>query len=171
MTETTIYRAYTLRRPRPEDAHAVHRLIARCPPLDGNSLYCNLLQCTHFADTCTIALDADDEPAGFVSAYRPPTAPETLFVWQIAVDGRHRGQGLAAELVLNVLRRPAARGVRYLECTITPDNAASWALFDAIAGRLGGECRRTPFFDRDRHFRGSHASEDLVHIGPFTRIP
>ena len=34
---------------------AIWELISACPPLDTNSAYANLLQCTHFADTCVIA--------------------------------------------------------------------------------------------------------------------
>ena len=36
-------------------ASAVTALIAACPPLDRNSRYFNLIQCTHFADNCIIA--------------------------------------------------------------------------------------------------------------------
>src|SRR3546814_3090873 len=39
-----------LRMPRTEDGPAISRLVGDCPPLDVNSAYCNLLQCTHFAD-------------------------------------------------------------------------------------------------------------------------
>src|SRR3546814_16914023 len=42
---------FSFRNPVAEDAQAIHDLIAACPPLDTNSLYCNLLQCTHFAET------------------------------------------------------------------------------------------------------------------------
>src|SRR3546814_7090005 len=46
---------FSFRNPVAEDAQAIHDLIAACPPLDTNSLYCNLLQCTHFAETCVLA--------------------------------------------------------------------------------------------------------------------
>jgi len=67
----------------------VHDLIARCPPLDRNSLYCNLLQCSHFAATCALARH-DDTTVGFVSGYRPPSDPGVLFIWQVAVDSTAR---------------------------------------------------------------------------------
>src|SRR3546814_14681168 len=41
---------FSFRNPVAEDAQAIHDLIAACPPLDTNSLYCNLLQCTQFAE-------------------------------------------------------------------------------------------------------------------------
>ena len=39
----------TFRHPVREDGQAVHDLIDSCEALDDNSLYCNFLQCTHFA--------------------------------------------------------------------------------------------------------------------------
>src|SRR5690606_27480359 len=47
--------AFHLRRPIAADGPAITRLIAACPPLDSNAAYCNLLQCTHFADFCIVA--------------------------------------------------------------------------------------------------------------------
>ena len=44
-----------LRMPRAEDGPAVTALIGSSPPLDVNSAYCNLLQCTDFRDTCVLA--------------------------------------------------------------------------------------------------------------------
>src|SRR5690606_8989288 len=61
----------SLRKPDGEDGSKLHALVKRCKPLDENSLYCNLLQCTHFADTC-VAAELDGELVGFISAYIPP---------------------------------------------------------------------------------------------------
>src|SRR5690606_38843738 len=74
-----------LRMPRAEDGPRVSQLIASSPPLDVNSAYCNLLQCTDFSETCVLA-ERDGALLGWISAYRPPNAPELLFVWQVAVD-------------------------------------------------------------------------------------
>src|SRR5690606_42164986 len=65
-------------------------LVARCQPLDTNSVYCNLLQCSDFADTAIAAEDANGQLVGFISGYRPPSRPDTLFVWQVAVDASMR---------------------------------------------------------------------------------
>ena len=40
-----VSQAYRFRRPAMFDGPAVHNLIARCPPLDANSVYCNVVQC------------------------------------------------------------------------------------------------------------------------------
>ncbi len=154
------------RKPRDRDGAAVHRLIARCRPLDENSRYCNLLQCTHFADT-SAAAELDGELMGFVSGYRVPERPDTLFIWQVAVDDRARGKGLARGLLRDILSRPGARDLGHLETTITRDNEASWALFRSLARSLGAPLQTRTLFERDAHFAGQHEDEVLVRIGPF----
>ncbi len=157
-----------LRQPVSEDGADVHRLIQRCPPLDENSVYCNLLQTSHFADT-SVAAEVAGELAGFVSGYLVPSRPDTLFIWQVAVAEEGRGQGLAGRMIREILGRPNCAQVRYLETTITPDNEASWALFRGLARKLGTECNESVMFDRERHFQGQHDSEMLLRIGPFTQ--
>ena len=45
-------------------------------PLDENSMYCNLVQCEHFSETCVIA-ELDGVIVGWISAFIPPDAPDT----------------------------------------------------------------------------------------------
>ena len=155
-----------LRTPISEDGIAVFDLIARCPPLDPNSMYCNLLQCSHFADTSVAALNAEDL-VGFISGYIIPKSPQTLFIWQLAVDERMRGQGLAAKMLHFLLHQSSSRDVSFVETTITEDNQASWAVFEKLAKSLKAELNHFTYFDRKTHFHNRHASEILVKIGPF----
>lgn len=151
--------------PHTEDGSKVHALVVSCPPLDPNSLYCNLLQCTHFRETCILA-EMDDASVGWVSAYRPPQEPDTLFIWQVAIATEARGKGLALHLIKALLARPACAGVGRIRTTITPDNQASWAMFRSLARNLGAGFSDTPWLLADAHFDGAHASEHLVTIGP-----
>nr|WP_226663827.1 diaminobutyrate acetyltransferase [Microbulbifer aggregans] len=159
-----------LRRPVSEDGADVHQLIGSCPPLDENSLYCNLLQASHFSAT-SVAAELNGELVGFISGYLIPERPNTLFVWQVAVAEQGRGMGLAGRMLREILARDVCEGVTHLETTITPDNAASWALFRGLARKLETGCEDTVMFDRERHFKGRHDSEKLVRIGPFTGGP
>ena len=156
----------TFRHPVSEDGKKVWDLIASCPPLDRNSLYCNLLQCSHFASTCMIA-EREDALAGWISGYRPPQEPDTLFVWQVAVSESARGLGLGKALLRTLLASDGARGVSRIKTTITEDNAASWALFKGAASAFGTSIEQKALFERDRHFGGRHDTEYLVTIGPF----
>lgn len=173
--------ALGLRAPRAEDGPAVSRLIARCAPLDTNSLYCNLLQCSEFSDTCAIALanvavagaDEGEQVVGFVSGFIPPRRPDTLFVWQVAVDPTMRGQRLGPRLIHHILSRhqqagPGLHGpLTHVQATVTPTNTASQRMFASLASDLSTRIHSEPGFDRDLHFGGEHESEHLFTIGPF----
>lgn len=158
------------RKPDAADAHKVTRLVDSSPPLDTNSAYCNLLQCSDFRDTCVVA-ERGGELIGWTSAYRPPVAPETLFVWQVAVAPEARGEGLALRMLDELLVRPAAAGASVLTTTITADNGASWALFEAFARRHGAILTKSPRFEREAHFAGAHETEWEARIAPLPATP
>ena len=153
-----------LRPPRRADGMAVHRLIAQCPPLDPNSSYCNFLQCGHFAAT-SVAAERHGELVGFISGYRRPDSPQTLFIWQVAVSATARGCGLASRMLHHIVERHD--DLTHMETTITPDNKASWALFQRFADTREAPLEAAVWLDRERHFEGQHDSEELVRIGPF----
>ncbi|MGD9602978.1 MAG: diaminobutyrate acetyltransferase [Gammaproteobacteria bacterium] len=155
-----------LRPPVATDGRAVHALVASCQPLDPNSLYCNLLQCSHFAPTCCIA-ELHGRAVGFVSGYLHPQNPDVLFIWQVAVAAEARGRGLGRQMLHELIARPACARVTTMHTTITPSNRASWALFDSFARDLGAPLRSSEYFDRVAHLDGRHETEMLVAIGPF----
>lgn len=158
----------TIRPPRREDGAAVWRLIGETVTLDDNSMYCNLLQCSHFSSTCALA-ERDGEVAGWVSGYIPPEHPDTYFVWQVCVAEKARGRGLAKRLINAVLGRAVCADVTKVQSTITRENKPSWALFGSIADALDTDLERKVHFRRDDHFEGRHETEFLVTIGPFAR--
>ncbi len=164
--------AISLSRPLSTDGADIHDLVAACPPLDTNSLYASLLLCTHHAATCALArTSAGGKAVGWVSGYILPDAPDTYFLWQVAVHEDARGLGLPKRLVADILSRPELARVSRLKTTITPDNQASWGLFRSVARWLGAELNDASFFDRQAHFRGRHDSERMVEIGPFALPP
>lgn len=158
----------TLQSPESTDGIELNRLIAKSPPLDPNSVYCNLLQCTHFPDTC-ICAKSKGKLVGFISGYLLPANSDTLFVWQVAVAEEARGKGLASRMLMALLNQPACSNVDFLETTITPDNKASQALFSKLAKELDAEKAIVPGFDKTRHFNGEHESEELWRIGPIPK--
>lgn len=153
------------RPPRPADGPAVSALIAASPPLDRNSAYCNLLQCTHFAEYCIVA-ERGGELLGWVSGYRPPSNPVDFFVWQVAVAAAARGQGLARKMIARLLDRPSAASATHLITTVTADNAPSRAMFAGLARQWGVPVKETPLFEREAHFAGAHDTEWQLRIGP-----
>lgn len=163
-----------LRLPELADGLEVSELISRCHPLDRNSSYCNFLQCWHFSSTCVVA-EASGKLVGWISGFRSPHLDCQLFVWQVAVAPEARGQGLGLRMLDALVMRPALAGITGVATTISPENAASWALFRAFARHHGAELSHRPWLDRDLHFAGQNNSEHLViitpRIGQFQTIP
>lgn len=153
----------TFRRPTKDDGSEVSKLVAACPPLDQNSMYMNVVQCDHFADTCIIA-EREGDILGWISGHIPPNSPQTLFIWQVAVHADARGLGLGKQMLRELLGRPVCRDVRQMETTITRANAASWGLFRSFARDMGGALSDAPHYDRHAHLDGQHATEHLVTI-------
>ncbi|MEX1032116.1 MAG: diaminobutyrate acetyltransferase [Cellvibrionaceae bacterium] len=156
-----------LRIPAATDGPALTELVSLCPPLDENSRYCNLLQCSHFAETAVVA-ELDGQLVGAITGYRHPGHSDVLFVWQVAVLSSMRGQRLAKRMLRHVLERPQSADIRYIETTITPDNDASWGLFESIARSLDAPLNKSVLFEKKRHFAGAHDDEMLCRIGPFS---
>jgi L-2,4-diaminobutyric acid acetyltransferase len=157
----------SLRKPEATDGPALHALVQACPPLDENSVYCNLLQCTHFADTSVVG-ELDGEVVCAISGYLVPGREDVLFIWQVAVAESARGQGVAGKMLQHILDRPHCANVRYMETTVTGSNQGSWALFEGFARRADAQLQRSPLFKQDEHFAGKHETEILARIGPFT---
>jgi diaminobutyrate acetyltransferase len=133
--------------------------------LDLNSSYSYLLWCRDFARTSVVAT-VDGEVGGFVTGYVRPDRPDTVMVWQVAVDAAHRGRGLARRMLDALVDRLAEQSVRTLETTITPDNEASIRLFSSFAEGRGARLVREPVFPAEL-FPDGHDAEVLFRIGPW----
>ena len=151
------------------DASEIWRLTAESGVLDLNSRYSYLLWCRDFSETCVLAC-RDAQVVGFVTAYRPPPRPASVFVWQIAVAEEARGQGIAADLLHALLSLPACRDAAFLEATVTPSNNASRRLFQSFAESQNAACHIERGFTVAM-FGGEddHEQEDLFRIGPLRR--
>lgn len=149
--------------PRVSDAARLWEIARDSGALDLNSSYAYLLWCHDFADTSVVARDGDDV-IGFVTGYLRPSSPDTLMVWQVAVDPASRGRGVGGRLLDGLLDR-LAPAVRYLETTVTQDNVASNRMFRALAGRRAAGIDSTPLF-RPADFPDRHETEFRYRIGP-----
>lgn len=158
-----------IRTPTVADGTSLWRLAAGTGVLDVNTPYAYILWTRDFAETSVIA-EVDGEPAGFISGYRKPQDPQTLFIWQVAVDSRFRGRRLASRMLTSLVESVAPLR---LETTITSDNAASIALFTGLARDKSAEINTTPLFT-ESHFPSAeesgeeHAAEDLYTVAPLS---
>ena len=156
-----------LRTPSLTDGAALWRLAEGTGVLDLNTPYAYLLWTRDFGDTSVIAT-VEGEPAGFISGYLKPADPQTLFIWQVAVDSRFRGRRLASRMLSDLTARS---GASRLETTITADNEASIALFTGLARDHGAEITRRDLFTEDlfpsdQESGERHAAEDLYTVEP-----
>lgn len=155
----------TVGRPTVDDAGACWSLAAASQVLDVNSRYAYLIWFRDFAATSVVAR-LDGAVVGFVTGYRRPDAPETLVVWQVAVDEAARGRGVAGAMLDTLF--DGVPDVDHLETTITPDNDGSIALFTGFADRRSADVARSELFSSDL-LGGDHEPEILFRIGPIAR--
>lgn len=150
-----------LRQPTLDDGKHLWTLARDSKVLDLNTSYAYLLWARDFARTSVIAT-LDGAPVGFVSGYMRPDAPDTLMIWQVAVDSAARGHGLAGRMLDELAART---GAARLETTITADNEPSQRLFASFAKRHGADCSHTPLF-RPEDYPDGHDTEHLYEIAP-----
>jgi L-2,4-diaminobutyric acid acetyltransferase len=166
MTIDIEFNSIILRKPEMADGAALNLLARLNPPLDMNSVYCNVLQCTHFADTCVVA-EKEGELVGYVTGYLMPADPSIYFLWQVGVSPAARGCGLATRMIRAILSRDFCRGVRELNTTVTPSNQASRALFAGFAKKEGAEMTEEAHYYPSSVLDGDE-EESLFRIRPLS---
>ncbi|NLU84033.1 diaminobutyrate acetyltransferase [Rhodococcus sp. HNM0569] len=160
---TTAPDAVLFRCPQIADGVRLWEIAKNTDVLDLNSSYAYVLWCRDFATTSIVAT-VDDRPVGFVTGYRRQDAPNTVMVWQVAVDADQRGKRIAGRMLHALLDRLAPEGVDRLETTISPDNTASIALFTGVARDRNTSITKQELFSPN-DFPDSHEAEDLYTIG------
>lgn len=158
-----------LRVPTEDDGKAIWKLIKETGVLDLNSSY-SYLMWAKFFDQTSVVVEANGQIVGFISGFIQPNAPDTLFIWQVAVDETQRKKGLASRMLQAILHRHVCRNIRYLEATVGTSNEASEALFQKIARDLETACHVTAFFTEDQFPGKGHEDERLFKIGPFEQV-
>lgn len=153
------------RHPTFNEGLSVFHLIKSCPPLDLNSIYYYYIICRDFSDTCVVA-ESDQGMVGFISAYRKPQEPSSLFVWQVAVAKTARGHHIASNMLEWLVEQPSCNNIRVLETTISPSNQASQSLFRRFAEKHQAICQTSTFLDISQFGDRAHEAEILFRITP-----
>jgi L-2,4-diaminobutyric acid acetyltransferase len=155
--------------PTVDDGKEIWQLIKDTGVLDLNSSYSYLLWAKYFSKS-SVVVKSQEKVVGFISGFIEPDHPDTLFIWQVAVDRSMRGKGLATKMLKEILSRQTCRNIRYLEATVTPTNVASTAMFEGLARDLKTECKITEGFKPEDFPGGGHEGENLFKIGPFMSL-
>lgn len=128
--------------PQKKDAKQIVNLVKTGGTLDINSEYLYLLQSTHFNETCSVAV-YEDEIVGFVSGYLVPNEQDKLFIWQVAVSNKFRGQNLAMRIILDIYNRNNSKNkINYILSTVSPSNKSSQRVFEKIAKNFNTKNRK-----------------------------
>lgn len=143
------------------------RIVEESKVLDVNSSYSYLMWSKYFNETSLVA-EVDNEIIGFVSGFLQPNSPDTLFVWQVAVDSKHRGKKLATTLIETLFKKQKNNNVTYLEATVTPTNIPSSKLFKGIAKKFKVDCQISECFSKDQFPDSTHEEELTYRIGPLS---
>ncbi|MFP4155913.1 MAG: diaminobutyrate acetyltransferase, partial [Halothiobacillaceae bacterium] len=136
-----------------------HQLVLDSGVLDVNSAYLYFLLADHFGETCVVA-ENEGELLGFLTAYRLPRDPSVLFVWQIGVSDRARGQGVASGMLEALRTRRFFGEIREIQLTISPSNQASQGLFRKWADKLGTRVETRDYLTEE-HLGDQHEPELL----------
>lgn len=158
-----------LRHPLNTDGNALQGLLSTTPVLDGNSVQCTLLQCSHFAKT-SVAAFLDGNLVGFVSAYYPPSEPQTLFVWQVVVAQEVRDLGLGKKMLHWLVEQPTCEQAIELVTAIGVSNNVSWSMFDSFARDIGALPIKT-FVTAIKSTSVQQPDEYLLRISPLPNRP
>jgi L-2,4-diaminobutyric acid acetyltransferase len=159
-SDTTI----RLRTARQADGSQMWRLALNSGVLEENSEYVYHMFCRFFPDSCVVA-EVEDQVVGFVAGLTSPRLPDTVFVWQIAVDHEFRGHRIAGRMLAQLMLSTPAE-IQYLEATVTPDNNSSRRAFEGFARRHDAEYERSVLFPADLFIGPCDKDEVLFRIGP-----
>ena len=70
----------------------------------------------------------------------------------------------SVSMIEALMARKVSSNIRFIETTITEDNAGSWALFKKVDRLYGTGGQRSVFLDEQEHFNGEHDTEYLFRI-------
>ncbi|HLS08670.1 diaminobutyrate acetyltransferase [Lentibacillus sp.] len=168
MTKTKEQEGLVFRKPTKDDGAEVWELIKETGVLDLNSSYSYLMWCEIFSET-SIVVERDGKTVGFISGFIHPDQPDTLFIWQVAVDASERGNGLATRMLYQLLKREGCEEVNYVEATVSPSNIASQQLFKGLAKKLRTKCVIHDYFTSGDFPKEGHEDERLFKIGPIQK--
>lgn len=165
-TNKELIRDIVLRRASEEDGKDIWSLVKSTRVLDLNSAYSYLLLGKYFSDSCVVA-EIKGKIVGFISAFFPFKQPETIFVWQVAVDESVRRRRLGMNMLKHLLSREECSNICYLEITVNPSNQAAYALYRELAKELNAHCTEGLCFPARFFPDGQHEEEIMLRIGPF----
>lgn len=144
------------------DGATLAELVRATHVLEPATGYAYVMMADLFGDTCAVA-ELDGQAVGCVIGMRPPRNTEALFVWQIGVQPRAQGRGIAQAMLDAILERPACSDITEVRATVAPSNTPSEGMFRAFARRHGASMERIGGYAADC-FPEAHEAERMFRI-------
>lgn len=119
--------------------------------------------CEIFSKTSIVA-QRGRETVGFISGFIHPETPNTLYIWQIAVNESE--QGLGEKMLFQLLKRDYSEPIHYIEATVSSSNTPSNELFWGLSKKLNCNCIISDYILTDHFPEVGHEAEILFRIGP-----
>jgi len=167
-----VKKKFGFRKPDKEDGAQVWELIKGTSSLEADSPYSYLMWCELFSETSVIAYEEgnQEKPVGFISGFIHPEKPDTLFIWQTAIDEAQRGRELVKRMLYNLLNRDCCEKIQYAETAESSSNILSGNLAIELARKFNLDYKISRYFESE-HFPKRKKEENevewLYRVGPF----
>lgn len=152
-----------LRAPKSEDASRITDLTEDLASGEAYATQGELMNNSAFRDTSVVA-ELDGEIVGFVSAYRLPYDPQTLFVWHADVAEAAQDRGFTSLMLGHLIRQEACVGVTRVQTMITSMDERAWTLFRQFARWQRSHMKIQSFITQALTLFTRHETDHLVTI-------
>lgn len=152
-----------LRSPEAADVDRIEDLMEEFTSRDFSSLKGDLVYNPAFRETSVVA-ELEGKIVGFVSAYRLPFDPETLFIWHVDVAESARDTGLSSLMLGHLMRQLSCVEVRRVQTAIPQCDERAWALFRRFARWQRSRMEIQPFITQALTPFARHEVDHLVTI-------
>ncbi|MBF0274792.1 MAG: diaminobutyrate acetyltransferase [Nitrospinae bacterium] len=151
------------RHPNFNEGLGIYYLVKKCPSLDLNSIYFYYLLCKDFFNTCVVAT-YEGQLIGFLSAYRKPHNPLSLFVQQIVVLDNKKEIDLEMQMLSWLYKKLNPITMKEIETTVSTSNKVSEKLFKQFAFNKGFLVKKSVFLKESQFGEGIHEQEILYTL-------
>jgi phosphoribosylamine--glycine ligase len=154
--------AIAVRSPNETEFMRIHRFVKSCDRMEKYPEHLYRIVLRYHGDVCFVA-ESKGRIVGFVMGMRSEREPEKIFIWEIGVNRKMRGQGVATRLLNAMESKALDMGCRRMEATIDPANRASYSLFEKLGYinvskgegetlKVGGKTAVKDYYRPRRHF-------------------
>jgi diaminobutyrate acetyltransferase len=119
----------TIRRTTENDFLEVYNFVSKCKPLENYFEHFYKIMLRYFGNTCFIA-EFKKDIIGFIMGCISQVDPKTMFIWQIGVFSKFRGNEIGAMLLKELEKTAKGSNCERIELTIDPENISSQKFFE-----------------------------------------